>query len=163
MKALLLLIAFLFPCFSRAAEQITIGDQKLTLPIPEGFSRYDGINAQADAAMQKSLPASKRMLMAIVPVQAADTAKAGISPIFDRQMLVETMRAIEVKGITAEQFSELTASVERTFDAQRGKAADFEASANKQFESAKQNWKMSETEPMGIYGKTANWVDYGVL
>lgn len=61
MKVFALFATLLFPFVCRGAEQITIGDQALTIPLTEGFSRFDGINAQTDALMEKSLPPSKRL------------------------------------------------------------------------------------------------------
>lgn len=158
-----MLATFLFPIVARTAEQVTIGEQSLTIPLTEGFSRFDGISAALDEGLQKSLPPSKRLLMAVLPSDAVATAKTGKRPTLDRYMLIETMRAIEGAGITPAQFAVLSSNAEKTFSASTGKTGEFETAANKQFEAVTPDRKIMGTSPMGIYGKTPTWIDYGVL
>lgn len=151
MKAIVLFATILVPFVARAAEQVTIGEQSLTIPVTEGFSRFDGISAALDATLQKSLPPSKRLLISVLPTDAVAIAKTGKRPTLDRYMLVESMRAIEGAGITPEQFAELSASAEKTFSASKGKTGDFEAAANKQFEAVTPDRKIMGTSPMGTF------------
>src|SRR5204863_9438435 len=106
---------------------------------------------QADEVMQKAQPASKRLLMIIAAVGDAARAKAGKSGSLDRYMMVDTLREVASRTLSADDFSTLSSKVELTFDGEKGAAADYELSANKRFEDARLNWKLGETKPLGVY------------
>jgi len=156
-------ILFLLPCRILANEAIKVGDETLSIPIPQGFVRYDGINPKIDQMMQSLLPATNRSLMVIATQLDADRAKAGQPRNLGRFMNVQTARAVEDKTATLSDFAELSAELEKQSGPGGNLFAGAESEANRQIAKLGVGLKLGETRMLGVFEKTKQSLDFGIM
>ncbi len=164
-----LLLAFcsllLLPLAVSANEAVKVGNEALSIPLPQGFVRYDGINAAIDQVMQRFVAPSNRSLMVIASPLDAERAKAGQPKDLIRFMSLQTARAVENETATLRDFETLSAEVEKQFSPGGEGAATLQKEASKITQNANLglDLKLGETRMLGIYEKTKQSVDMGLL
>ncbi len=164
MKAAHLLLAILaLPLALFADEKVTIGNESLTIPLPEGFTRLDGANKEFDAGMLKLVPSTNRMLLTVA--LPGDVAKAKASQEFElnRYAMLQTFREGESMKLTLKQFEQIAETMEKQFS-EGGLLSDAEAKTNQQLKNADlPDIKVGQMRMIGKMEKTDRSLDLGML
>jgi hypothetical protein len=155
----------LVPLAASANETAKIGDETLSVPLPQGFVRYDGLNAAIDQVMQRFVPPSNRSLMVIATPLDAERAKANQPKDLNRFMSVQTARALENQKATLRDFESASAELEKQFVPGGQGAATVQSEANKLTKNANLgvDLKLGETRMLGVYEKTKQSMDMGLI
>jgi hypothetical protein len=90
------------------SADVMIGNTKITLPIPAGFAPPSATPKPLWDMMAHSLPASNRLLAAMLPSDALQSPPpANGDAAAGRVLGVQTFVAVEQGGVSADQFAEL--------------------------------------------------------
>lgn len=155
----------LLPLASRADEKVKVGSAGIQIPLPQGFERYDGIDAKTDKIMQSMLPPSNRSLLVLAPPDKVARLKAGEVSNLDRFMNIQTLRQAEGQEVTLKDFQQILPSLEKQFSPQGGGLGDVEKETNKRIEEAKLGVELKLGQPvlLGTSNKTDRSLDMAML
>lgn len=81
-------------------EEVIVGGQTIKLPSPVGFERMDGLNPEADHAMEQMLPATNRYVARFEPHKDTTSAQG-------RSFNVQVLRSLESREIGDRTFGEM--------------------------------------------------------
>jgi hypothetical protein len=137
MKTFVRLLVVGMGCFAAAAfgeEKVKVGDETLTVPLPPGFVRLDGVNPEVDVFFNKLVSERNRLLMAVAIPEDVKKAKEKGPTEMKRYLVMQTHRRTENK----------TTSL-----------TDFKA-------TSKQMEKIGELIPLGVLEKSDHSIDFGI-
>lgn len=99
-----------------AAERVakvSIGGRELTIPMPDGFDRYDGINPEVDKLFAAALPPSNRMLVNLAPNENVQELRSGTVPALSRSLNLQIVRELGSRDIGLSDFAGVRAEMRR--------------------------------------------------
>ncbi len=160
-----LLLSFLLPFATFADETVTIGQTAIQVPLPAGFARFDGVNADVDKLMNSLVPPTNRMLLIVATPDDVKAAKAGTPGNMKRYMLVQTFKDGEAQTVTVKQFAEVLTALETQFATKDKGAGNLESEVNNLLKGAKlpTDLKIGETSMLGVFEKNERAIDIGML
>src|SRR5688572_31030975 len=95
----------LAPMAVLAAENVSIGSERLSIPLPAGFARLDGVNPDVDSVMQGMVSPSHRPLLMATAPELVKAAKEGNPQDMPRYLSMQTLRATESQTGTLKDFA----------------------------------------------------------
>jgi hypothetical protein len=146
-----------------AQETITIGGETITIPLPKGFSRIDGKNAELDRSFP-NVPMNRLLLMSAADDVAAELL-AGRGADMQRSFNIQITRNDENKTVTLKDFQNARGDLEKVLgtgpDGLTKMFSKEQSGLKSMVEAAK--LKLGQPQPLGIFESTDRSLDFGVL
>ena len=98
---------------STMTDAISVGGTIISLPAPDGFSRYDGKSTKVDSFEQQFVPATNRLLAIFGSKEALGDVVKDQIPKRGRYFAAESKRSLETRDITASLFGQLKPPLRR--------------------------------------------------
>lgn len=160
---ILLLALIAFPLAAAGDETVTIGSEKLTIPIPAGFVRFDGTSPQFDEAMQKMVPPTNRMLLMLSTAEAQSKIKAGLPFDLNRYYVLQTFRQTEHTKVSFTDFESLRDGMKKQISAGTALSEAQEHTQNALNKAQLKDLKIGEMKALGVFDETAQSLDFGLI
>ena len=87
------------------AVKVSIGGRALTIPMPGGFDRCDGINPEVDKIFHAALPPSNRMVLNLAPSARVEELRSGAVPTLSRSLNLQIVRELGSRDIGLRDFA----------------------------------------------------------
>jgi hypothetical protein len=154
-------------CFAAAAlgeEKVKVGDEMLTVPLPPGFVRLDGVDPKVDAAIEKLVPATNRLLLVAATPEDVKKTKAGRAPELKRYFMTQAFREAENEMFSLREFKETLAAIKKEYGAGAG-TAKLESEINKEVanKDLPMKAKVGEMKMLGVFDQSERSIDFGML
>jgi hypothetical protein len=160
-----LLTILLAPMAALANETVSIGSETLSIPLPPGFARLDGVNPDVDALMKSIVTPKNRLLLLAAPPELVKMAKEGNPQDMARYFGMQTYRDLESKTGTLKDFENASAQLEKEFSVGSATLAKAQSEANAQFKKSEltAGMQVGQIRPLGVFDKTDRSIDFGML
>jgi hypothetical protein len=146
-----------------AGESVTIGTEKLSIPLPAGYARLDGKNPSFDQLMEKFVVSTNRLLLMAAPSEIVKRVAASDVPDLERYVVLQTFRAGEGRTASLKDFETIYKSVEKEMGGDS--IANLDQKVNEQLKKSNLpvEMKMGEVRPLGLFHKDDRSCDFGLL
>ncbi len=167
-----LLLAFLaLPATALLAEEIDVewGDVTVRIPVPEGFARIDGVNAEFDDIQASFIPPSNELLAMFATPADRQALESGNVPEMARTMNVQGLKQFKAANISERDFSALQAEIKKQYgnpkiDFDSALEAIEKSGASKLEEVAGDdaNLDIGGIKPLGIFSEDENSTSFSM-
>lgn len=115
-RCILIVIYFLFLTSLTNAAEFTVGDEKISIPSPSGFSEISSISPETVQLFEDMCPPTNRLLAVFLTQDDVGRLIQGKATALDSYMMVHSSKKLETFSLAKYQFKEVRTATRSQYD-----------------------------------------------